>query len=139
MATCLALMGTLGGCAGGGGEPNPSGSSGAPEPSGPPGASTPATSAQPSPTSARTLRLVDGAPQRACGITVSVKFIPPSATGNTDWQAFLVGGPPPSGDQPAPGTIAPAHTGAIATVLGQRFTVVAVDPTKRSITVDPLC
>jgi len=87
--------------------------------------------------------VAEGVERDVCGIAVTVKFLPPSATTGKDEEAFLVGGPVsavgPSPDQPAPATVAPAVTGAIATVLGKRFKVDAVDTANHRVTVEALC
>ena len=85
--------------------------------------------------------LASGEEHLACGITLSVRFIPPSANGGSQDQAFLVGTPPVGSnpDQPAPGTVTPARPGTTATVLGQRFKVVAVDLARQRITLDAMC
>jgi hypothetical protein len=92
--------------------------------------------------------LVEGAQRDICGVRLRVTFIPPSVTAGGDDQAFLVGGPipgnqkvapAPTGDQPQPSTIAPARTGATATVMGKRFKVVAVDVANRRVQLEPLC
>jgi hypothetical protein len=85
--------------------------------------------------------LASGAQREVCGITLRVRFVPPSASGNSTDQAFLVGTPPgqPDPDQPAPGAVAPARSGSTATVLGQRFTVLAVDLSAGRVTLTALC
>jgi hypothetical protein len=92
--------------------------------------------------------LVEGAQRDICGVRLRATFIPPSVTAGGDDQAFLVGGPipgnheaapAPTGDQPLPSTVAPARTGATATVMGKRFKVVAVDVANRRVQLEPLC
>ena len=70
-----------------------------------------------------------------------MKFIPPSATGGTDDQAFLVGGRAGDGggDQPEPSNVAPARAGTTVTVLGRRFRIDAVDIANRRVSVAALC
>jgi hypothetical protein len=85
--------------------------------------------------------LAEGEQHPVCGISLAVKFIPPSATGGSQDQAFLVGDEPSAsgGDQPAPSTLAPARPGQTATVLGRQFRVIAVDLINARVTVDALC
>jgi hypothetical protein len=108
-------------------EPVPTGTGG-------PGVTTPAGGA---------FTLTDGVERDVCGIGLRVKFVPPSSTTGQDNQAFLVGGPvggaDPSADQPAPANVAPARTGAIATVVGKRFKVDLVDLPNRRVTLEALC
>jgi hypothetical protein len=88
-----------------------------------------------------TLTVTETRPTAACGITIRARFLPPSGTGRSQLQAFLVGQGlgVPGGDQPAPGAVAPARQGTVATVLGHRFGIVAVDIAQRSVRVQPLC
>jgi len=109
------------------------------------------TTAGPSPTAGAgptlpggtSFTLAEGVERDVCGIGLTVKFIPPSATTGQDDQAFLVGGPVsavgPSPDQPAPANVAPAIPGAMATVLGKRFKVDAVDTANHRVTMEALC
>jgi hypothetical protein len=85
--------------------------------------------------------LAEGVEHDVCGIALRVRFVPPSATGNSGDQAFLVGAPipPPTGDQPLPSTVAPARSGTTALVLGRRFVVIAVDIANTRVTLKALC
>jgi hypothetical protein len=145
LACCLALVGLPAGCSqgGGGSPPSASSSDGSVSTS----ASVPIPSesvgASPTPPAGAALTLTEGVEHDVCGIGLTVRFIPPSATTGKDDEAFLVGGPAsqvgPSPDQPAPANVAPARTGAIATVLGKRFKVDAVDAINRRVSVEALC
>jgi hypothetical protein len=89
-----------------------------------------------------TLTVTEAQPGSACGITLRARFIPPSTNRRSQLQPFLVGqglGVPPQGDQPLPGAVAPAAQGTVATVLGRRFGILAVDIAQRWIRVQPLC
>ncbi|MBO0871613.1 MAG: hypothetical protein J2P15_23930, partial [Micromonosporaceae bacterium] len=74
-----------------------------------------------------TFTVTETRPAAACGISIRAHFIPPSASGQSQLQAYLVGqalgvpGGVPGGDQPVPGAVAPARPGTVATVLGRRF------------------
>jgi hypothetical protein len=83
--------------------------------------------------------LAEGEQRQVCGITLAVKFIPPSATGGSQDQAFLVGGATSTGDQPAPSTLAPARPGGTATVLDRTFRVIAVDVVNARVTLEAVC
>ncbi|MGE5156215.1 MAG: hypothetical protein ACM3JP_01825, partial [Betaproteobacteria bacterium] len=117
--------------------PVPSGTTPVPAPPGTPATAT--TAAQPPPDN-DSFVLTAGAEHRACGISVRVRFLPPSGSDNQD-QAFLVGTPSgqPEPDQPAPAAVAPARAGAVAIVLGQRFMVVAIDRANARVSLKALC
>jgi hypothetical protein len=88
--------------------------------------------------------LVEGSSQRLCGVSVRVKFVPPSTMADgvdvqsgSD-QAFLVAGDA-ADDQPTPDMVAPARPGSVATVAGQRFQVTSVDTVRKTVTVRLIC
>jgi hypothetical protein len=98
------------------------------------------STAQPtSPPATDEVVLAEGVVHRLCGLDLGVKFIPPSVTSESADQAFLVAGNGSNGDQPRPGTVAPAHPGTVATVMDQRFEVVSIDVVAKRVTVRALC
>ena len=94
---------------------------------------------QSTPPQTRDVVLAEGHAQQLCGINVGVKFIPPSMHSPSADQAFLVAATGSDSDQPPPGTVAPAFPGAVATVMGVRFEVLAVDAVGKRVTVRALC
>lgn len=95
---------------------------------------------QSTPPQTRDVVLAEGHMQPLCGINLRVKFIPPSMMNSPSQdQAFLVAGNGSDSEQPIPGAIAPAFAGAVATVMGVRFEVLAVDVVGKRVTVRALC
>jgi len=147
LAYCLALAGLVAGCAQTTGDASspPTASAGSAGTSASATGAGPSDSAgaSPTPPAGTAFTVAEGVERDVCGIGLTVKFIPPSATTGQHDEAFLVGGPvsavDPSPDQPAPANVAPAVTGAIATVLGKRFKVDAVDTANHRVTMEALC
>jgi hypothetical protein len=147
---CLSLVAALAACGTNGGEaarPTPAMTSGGAEPS----TGTPSGGGggpTPAPSGTGGFVLTEGVERDVCGIGLVVRFIPPSARGTSQDQAFLVGGPvsdvhavvpDPTGDQPLPSNIVPARAGTIVTLLGKRFKVDAVDVANRRVSLEALC
>jgi len=92
--------------------------------------------------------LEEGFEHDVCGIGVSVKFIPETATSTTFGEAVLQGGPISNvpdnvqnhtGDQPLPANAAKLTAGATVTVVGKQFTVDAIDTKNTNVRLEPLC
>jgi hypothetical protein len=137
-------------CSAGGGTAGPAPSSGSQpattQPStGAPGASGRGTTGPTSPGHPSTdqiVTLAEGRSTRACGIILSVKFLPPMAAADNPTsgpdQPFLVAGTT-SGDQPPMGDTSPARVSAISIVSGKRFLVLSINLTARTVTLQELC
>jgi hypothetical protein len=100
------------------------------------------TTMTPPPTSATTHTITESTTLAVCGIEVRIKVIPPSAQTNSQEQIMLVAAPvgaPPTGDEPIPGTIAPARDGTTVTLLGQRFAILSVQVGARRVTLQAIC
>ena len=92
--------------------------------------------------------LEEGFEHDVCGIGVSVKFIPETATSTTFGEAVLQGGPISNvpdnvqnhtGDQPLPANAAKLTTGATVPVYGKQFKVDAIDVANTKVGLVPLC
>ena len=92
--------------------------------------------------------LDEGIEHDVCGIGISVKFIPATATSASADAPVLMGGPisniddqvqDHTADQPLPSNAAHAVVGSVATVFGQRFKVDAVDPANTRVRLEPFC
>jgi len=136
----VALIGVLVACGTNGGEAPPS-----PTPT-TDGATSTATTPSRSPevVGGASVVLHEGVAQRLCGISVRVRFVPPSSMESAadvqsgSDQAFLVAGDT-ADDQPTPDMVSPARPGSVATVAGQRFQVTSVDIARKTVTVRLLC
>jgi hypothetical protein len=110
-----------------------------------PGASTPAATNPTSPgqpSSGQIFTLADGRSTKACGITLSVRFLPPMAAADSPTsgpdQPFLVAGAA-GGDQPPVGATSPARVSSVAVVSGKRFLVLSINLTAKTVTLQDLC
>jgi hypothetical protein len=84
--------------------------------------------------------LTQGTVQHLCGLDMRVTFIPPSGVvASRADEAFLAAVDATNEDGPIPGAVAPVRVGSVATVLGQRFQVTAVDLGRKRVTVRLLC
>ena len=97
---------------------------------------------------AQPFTLEPGFEHDVCGIGISVKFIPATATSATADEPVLMGGPisniqddvqDHTGDQPLPANAANAVAGSTATVYGKQFKVDNVDVAVTTVRLDPIC
>ncbi len=96
----------------------------------------------------RPFTLEEGFEHDVCGIGVSVKFIPATATSSTADEPVLQGGPisnvpdnlqDHTGDRPLPANAAKLTTGATVTVVGKAFKVDAISVKSTNVRLEPLC
>jgi len=92
--------------------------------------------------------LEEGFEHDVCGVGVTVKFIPATATASTADEPVLQGGPisnvqdnvqDHTGDQPLPANAAKLTNGATVTVDGKQFKVVSIDTANTKVGLVPLC
>jgi hypothetical protein len=92
--------------------------------------------------------LEEGFEHDVCGIGVTVKFIPATATSSSADEPVLQGGPisnvqdnvqDHTGDQPLPANAAKLTNGATVTVDGKQFKVVSIDTANTKVGLVPLC
>ncbi len=97
---------------------------------------------------AQPFTLEEGFEHDVCGIGISVKFIPPTATSASATEAVLQGGQisnvidnvqDHTGDQPLPANAAKAVAGTTVTVYGKQFKVDDVDVKNSKVTLTPVC
>jgi hypothetical protein len=135
VSTILAACGTAGPSPGSPSSPNASGA-------GESASVESTTMTTPPPTSATTHTLTEATTLAVCGIEVRMKVIPPSAYTGANEQIMLVavpGGATPTGDDPIPGSIAPAFAGTTVTLLGRRFAILSAEIGARRVTLRAIC